>query len=83
MQGDDHRVAEGIKDLGNEFLERILPGTDIDQHHVGTHALKLIQEVYKVGGDILVIDDHMEGHVSQTAVGLVAKFAIFDGQTDS
>jgi hypothetical protein len=75
--------SPGIADRSNESFERLLPGTDIDQHHVGTHALELIQKVHQVAGDILVFDDHGEGQVSQTTLGLVAELGIFGGQADS
>jgi hypothetical protein len=46
-------------------------------------VLDPIQEICQIAGDILVFDDHTEGQVSQTTLGLVAELAIFDGSADS
>ena len=64
VQRDDHRVAGGGPDGGDQTFERLLPAADIHQNDVRTHALQAVQEIADVA-QILVFDDDAERQVGE------------------
>ena len=81
VERDDHRVAGGVADGGDQTFQRLLPAADIHQHHVRPHALQPVQEIAHIA-HVLVFDDDAERQVGQACLRLVPEFAVFDCQSD-
>ena len=81
VQGDDHRVAGGGPDGGDQAFQRLLPAADIDQHDVRPHALQAVEEIADIA-DVLVLDDDAERQIGETGLRLFPEFAVLDRQSD-
>ena len=81
IQGDDHGIADGVADGGDQPFERLFPVADVDEYDVGPHAFEAVHKVADVA-DILMFNNDAERKIREAGLGLLQQVAIFDCQPD-